>query len=162
MKTAILYHSESGNTGRFANTLADALMQAGHTVNSVQLQTTAPVKKASVRDKQEITFRNLPDLSSYDLIIFGGPVWAFGPSPVIIAAIKQCTGLEGKTALPIASMGFPFRCLGGTASLRYMNRELVLKGAKVLPGSICRQMMNKLDSDIAQQTAKIVKSLSSL
>ncbi|MDD4806417.1 MAG: flavodoxin family protein, partial [Candidatus Cloacimonetes bacterium] len=86
MDTAIIYHSETGNTERFANSLAEALKQKGHSVTGIKLQTSAPVKQASVRDKQEISFTNLPDLSAYDLLIFGGPVWAFGPSPVIIAA----------------------------------------------------------------------------
>jgi len=159
MDTAIIYHSKTGITERFANSLAEALKQKGHSVTGIKLQTSAPVKQASVRDKQEISFTNLPDLSAYDLLIFGGPVWAFGSSPVIIAAIKQCTGLQGKTAIPIATMGFPLKFLGGTGALDYMKRELAARGAKVIPGQVCRQMMKKLDGDIVAATREICSSI---
>jgi len=155
MDTAIIYHSETGNTERFVNSLADALTQKGHTVSKIKLQTTHKVKQGSVRNKQEISFTNLPDLSAFDLLIFGGPVWAFGPSPVIIAAIKQCAGLHGKIAVPIATMGFLFRFMGGTGALDHMKRELLVRGAKVIPGQVCRQMMKKLEGDIATATREI-------
>ncbi|MDD4667683.1 MAG: flavodoxin [Candidatus Cloacimonetes bacterium] len=159
MKIGILYHSETGNTERFAQSLADAMIKAGHTVNSTKLQTVNPVKKASVRDSQTINFSNLPDLSSFDLILFGGPVWAFGPSPAIIAAIKQCSGLQGKSAMPFATMGFPIRFLGGTSALHQMSKELAAKGARVLPGKVCRQMMNKLESDIGVAVHNILNRI---
>ena len=100
MEIALIYHSQTGNTERFANALADALMLAGHTVNSIKLQTVNPVKQAHVKSHQDIAFTNLPDPAAFDLILFGGPVWAFGPSPVIIAAISEMGTLSGKKAIP--------------------------------------------------------------
>jgi flavodoxin len=159
MKIAVLYHSETGHTERFANALAEALMQGGHTVNSMKLQTASPVKQGSVRDKQEIKITNLPNANDFDVILFGGPVWAFGPSPVIIAAIRQLGSLKGKKAVPFATMGFPFKWMGGSAALRYMQRELATKGATLLPGKICSHMLKNLDSEIEQATRKIIQTI---
>ena len=77
MDAAIIYHSETGNTERFVNSLADALTQKGHTVKRIKLQTTQPVKQASVRDKQEISFTNLPDIQRPSL---SGPSWTIPAS----------------------------------------------------------------------------------
>ncbi|MCD8479275.1 MAG: flavodoxin-like domain-containing protein [Candidatus Cloacimonetes bacterium] len=159
MEIALIYHSQTGNTERFANALADALMLAGHTVNSIKLQTVNPVKQAHVKSHQDIAFTNLPDPAAFDLILFGGPVWAFGPSPVIIAAISEMGTLSGKKAIPFATMGFPFKWMGGSAALRYMQRELATKGAKVLPGYICCQMFKNLDSEIEQATKALIQAI---
>lgn len=155
MKIAILVHSKSGNTRKFADSLFEILSADGHNVNLTQLETTAPVKQGSVRDKQEISFSNLPDITDAEAVLFGGPVWAFGPSPVIVAAIRQLGNLKGKSTISFATMGFPIKGLGGKAAIRFMDREAGTKGAKVLPGGICSQMCHKLDGDITKETERI-------
>ncbi len=107
MKIAILVHSKSGNTRKFADSLFESLCADGHQVNLTQLETTAPVKQGSIRDKQEISFSNLPDITDAEAVLFGGPVWAFGPSPVIVAAIKQVGSLKGKTAVSLPPWASP-------------------------------------------------------
>jgi hypothetical protein len=39
------------------------------------------------------------DVSGYDLLIVGTPVWAWKPSPAINAAVKALRGCEGKMAV---------------------------------------------------------------
>jgi len=39
------------------------------------------------------------DVSQYDLLIIGTPVWAWKPAPAINAAVKALTGCEGKMAV---------------------------------------------------------------
>lgn len=151
MKILIVYHSQSGNTKAFAEGISGKLTALGHEVSSFQLETKAPAKMTSVRQKQDIDFVNLPDPQGYDTLLFGGPVWAWGPSPVIIAAMHKMGKLTGKTCLPFATMGFT----GGKTALRYMSRELGTKGAKVLPGAICKHMFHNLDNEIEKEAAKI-------
>lgn len=156
MKILIVYHSESGHTKAFAEGISGKLTALGHAVNSIQLETAAPVKLAPLRVKQDIAFVNLPDPGAYDALLFGGPVWAWGPSPVIIKAIHKMGKLTGKTCLPFATMGFT----GGKAAIRYMSRELGTKGAKVLPGAICRHMLCNFAEEIEKNAAKIAALLS--
>jgi flavodoxin len=157
VKIAIIVHSLSGNTLKFANSLFNRLSEDGHVVNLTQLVTTVPIKGGTARQKMDISFTNLPKADDAELVLFGGPVWAFGPSPVIMAAIKQMGNLKGKTALSFITMGFPFKFLGGNAALAWMNRELATLGAKVLPGSICNQMGGKLNAQIEAETDRITK-----
>ncbi|MCK9557818.1 MAG: hypothetical protein PHO85_04050 [Candidatus Cloacimonetes bacterium] len=46
-------------------------------------------------------------------MMFGGHVWAFGPSPVIIAAITQLDHLQGKQCFSFVTMGLRCRWMGG-------------------------------------------------
>jgi flavorubredoxin len=160
MKIQILVHSKSGNTKNFADHIFDKLVSAGHIVNLTQLETREPVKHGSVRENQDIHFINLPQINEADLLLFGGPVWAFGPSPVIVAAIRQIGKLTGKQVIPFATMGFPLKGMGGKAAISFMAREAATRGAKVLPGSICCRMLHKLDVEFEQESNRIADLVS--
>ncbi len=155
MKIAIIVHSQSGNTRKFADSLFDKLSSSGHNVNLTQLETATPVKGGSVRQKMDISFTNLPNIQDADLILFGGPVWAFGPSPVIIAAIEQLGSLKSKKVVNFATMGFPLKGMGGKAALAWMNRCVGTQGAKVLYSTVCCQMLHNLNAEITRETELI-------
>jgi len=162
MEVSILVHSKTGNTRKFADSISARLSALGHKVSLTQLQTTVPINGGSVRQPMDIRFVNLPDITTADLILFGGPVWAFSPSPVIDAAMKQLGSLQGKKAMSFCTMGFPLKGMGGKGSLRWMDRRLKELGADVLPGSICCQMMHKLDEEIAKETERIAAMVNTL
>jgi len=157
VKVSIIVHSLSGKTRKFADSLFDRLTSDGHTVNLCQLETTVPIKGGSVYQKMDIQFTNLPSVKDADLVLFGGPVWAIGPSPVIISAMQQIGNLKGKSVVSFITMGFPLKCMGGNAALARMNRVAGTQGAKVLPGSICCHMLHNLDAQIAEETQRIAK-----
>jgi flavodoxin len=159
VKVAIIVHSQSGNTRKFADSLFNRFTGNGHIVNLTQLETTVPIKGGSARQNMDISFTNLPNVVDAELILVGGPVWAFGPSPVIIAAIKQLGNLKGKKVIPFICMGFPFKGMGGKSAIAWMSRTAGTLGAKVLPGGICCQMLHNLDNEIAQQTELIAKQI---
>jgi len=156
---SIIVHSVSGNTRKFADSIFERLTSGGHNVNLTQLETSVPIKSGTVRQKMDVQFTNLPSLEDADVVIFGGPVWAFGPSPVIIEAIKQLGNLKGKTIVNFTTMGFFLKGMGGKQALNYMNRSAGTQGAKVLPGSICCQMFHNLDDQIDQETQRIATLL---
>lgn len=158
MNICLIYHSDTGNTKSFAEAIQNALEQKGHQVTNTHLQSLAPIKKASVREHQDISFRNLPKADDYDAILFGGPVWAFGPSPAIIAAIRQMT-LKGKKCACFATMGFPYHWMGGNGAIRYMERELGKKGALVLPGRICSRATRDITALRKLRSLELISSL---
>jgi NAD(P)H-dependent FMN reductase len=45
------------------------------------------------------------DISGYDLVVFGSPVWAFKPTPAIHAAIDSLKGCMGKPAVAFSTHG---------------------------------------------------------
>jgi multimeric flavodoxin WrbA len=61
-------------------------------------------KMARGEEKTEIEPETI-DVSAYDLLVFGSPVWAFKPTPVIHAAIDALIGCSGKPAVAFSTHG---------------------------------------------------------
>jgi multimeric flavodoxin WrbA len=60
------------------------------------------VQKARFEDKNEIEPAVI-DVSDFDLLIFGSPVWAFKPTPAIHTAIESLKGCNGKKAVAFST-----------------------------------------------------------
>lgn len=136
MNIQIIVHSKTGTTFRLGEIISDKLMQDGHTVNLTTLQTAEPVEM-NPRTKQQYKFTNLPKVGNADVVLFGGPVWAFRPSPVICAAMQQLgVQYKGKKVIPFITQGFPFAWMTGKGSLNSLARIAGTQGAKLLPGAV--------------------------
>ena len=109
MKICILYHSETGNTRRFAHHIASAfdatLVEVCDTASYFQL-TRFLVRCKMARSEEETTIMPAStDVSEYDLVVFGSPVWAFKPTPAIHTAISGLKGCMGKPAVAFFTHG---------------------------------------------------------
>jgi flavodoxin len=110
MKICIIYHSETGNTRHVAQHLASAsgaerlieVLDRTHyhrltrflsRCSKAQSEETVPISPATI------------DVTPYDLIVFGSPVWAFKPTPVIHAAVEALTGCAGKPVIGFFTHG---------------------------------------------------------
>jgi flavodoxin len=109
MKICIIYHSESGNTRHVAQHLASACY--GHLIEVCDRATYSRLtrfllwcKKARAEEKTDIEPATI-DVSEFDLLVFGSPVWAFKPTPVIHAAIDALIGCSGKPAVAFSTHG---------------------------------------------------------
>jgi flavodoxin len=131
MKTLIVYYSYSGNTKRVAEILGGYLEAKGR-VDTVELKPLDESKNFFVQGKRalqklraqlaEVNF----DLSGYDLICLGTPVWAFGPAPAMNTYLDKCSGLEGKEVILFCTVGGK----GMERCLNYMQEILSPKGVK--------------------------------
>ncbi|OIO80091.1 MAG: hypothetical protein COY77_05890 [Candidatus Omnitrophica bacterium CG_4_10_14_0_8_um_filter_43_18] len=110
MKSVIVYYSYSGNTKKVARVLVEALRKKGEVE---ELEIVALDEPGSFLGQCGRAFRHIKariqdvnfDLSKYDLICFGTPVWAFGPAPALNAYIEKCSGLEGKNIILFSTYG---------------------------------------------------------
>lgn len=132
MKSAIIYYSYSGNTKKVAEILAGHIRQKGE-VELLELKAQneensflGQARRAFKHARAEITTVNF-DLSGYDLICLGTPVWAFGPAPAMNTCLDKCSGLEGKEAVLFITYGSG---VGKERCLNYMQDILAKKGAK--------------------------------
>ena len=145
MKIAIIVHSLTGSTLQMAKLIEGKLVKAGHIVNLTQLQTNVPVKTGSIHQPMAFEITNLPDVTEFDAVIAGGPVWAFGPSTIAYKAISTLFGLKGKKLLPFVTMGFPLRGMGGTSAVKHMSKAAAENGAIVLQGVIVPKMFHNFE-----------------
>lgn len=130
MKAAIVIHSQSGHTVVLAKAIAELLRKAGHEVDIELLR----VRGKATPGARNFEIRNSPDVSPYDVLLVGGPVWGFSASPVIMRFLGELTSIKGKRAAPFVTMGFPHRALGGARALKKMTESLELSGAEVMEG----------------------------
>jgi hypothetical protein len=104
MKTCIIYQSETGNTRHVAQHLAPAcgdpcLIEVGDRGDYQALtQFLIRCKRAQGEETTPIEPSTI-DVTGFDILVMGSPVWAFKPTPVIHIAIDALKGCEGKTAV---------------------------------------------------------------
>ena len=132
MKTAIVYYSYTGNTKKVADVLAENLKEKGQ-VDLFKLEPLDESKRflhqigrALFKRRARLKEINF-NLSSYDLICFGTPVWAFAPAPAMNTYLDRCFGLENKDVILFVTYG------GGPGKercLNYMQNILTKKGVK--------------------------------
>jgi flavodoxin len=129
VKIAIVVHSQTGNTAQFARAIADKLRIQGHETDIELLRVSGRITPRT----RNVEFKRLPEVSEYDVILFGGPVWAFNASPAIMSYISTFASLKHKRVLCFVTHGLP-RFLGAARALGRMQSALELLGAEVLPG----------------------------
>jgi len=130
MPTCIIYHSETGNTKKVAKAVAAAtgadlieVKTVSH-YSAIAMYTTG-INKARKGEPDEIEQSEI-DVSAYDLIVVGTPVWAFHPTPAINAAVSALSGCEGKKAVVFETdAGIPKN------TLKILSKQLAEKGMSV-------------------------------
>jgi flavodoxin len=132
MRSVIVYYSYSGNTRKVAEVLAEALKEKGE-IDIIELNALDESKsflgqcrRAFARSRAKLAPVNF-DLSNYELVYFGCPVWAFAPVPAMNTYLNQCIGIEDKDIILFTTYGSG---TGNNRCLNYMQRVLTQKGAK--------------------------------
>jgi len=131
MKSLVVYYSYSGNTKKVAKALVDALKAKGE---AEELELVALDESKSFLGQCKRAFRHVKaqiqevnfDLSKYDLICFGTPVWAFGPAPTLNTYLDKCSGVSGKNIILFSTYGSG---AGKDKCLDYAEKILQDKGA---------------------------------
>lgn len=110
MKTLIIYYSLNGNTKKIAEMLqqeTDATLEEIKTIESyigdyetIVEQGHKEVKNGFMPEIQELSV----DLSEYDIIILGTPVWWYTFAPAVKTFLNQYD-LSGKHIYPFATNG---------------------------------------------------------
>jgi flavodoxin len=111
MKSLIVYYSYSGITEKVAGLYATELAKKGE-VSVERLRPKEEIttflgqcKAAFARKRAELSGNYTFDVSGYDLVIIGSPVWAFAPVPAVNTYLDSLTGLEGRRAVILLTSG---------------------------------------------------------
>ncbi len=155
MNVVIAVHSNTGHTVNVARAFANDLRKAGHEVDVSMVRTRGEVHPGA----RNFALVKTPDLEGCDVLLVGGPVWAFSASPVIMAYVRSLEEFKGKTALPFVTMGLPWDFCGGTRAIGQMTEALVLLGARVLDGEIVHYLFGMNPQAVNAASGRIVKRL---
>ena len=142
MKAVLIYYSFTGHTHKIAQLIMQALKAKGHTVTPVRIRPLEEEKRfvfqcrnAFLRKKPEL-YNTLTDLSEYDTVIVGSPVWAFTYVPAFYSYFEKVSGLSGKKGYCIATYGSG---AGKDKALKEMADALRSKGADVVKSDCFQQ-----------------------
>jgi flavodoxin len=132
MKSIVIYYSYSGNTRKVAEVLEKYLKdKAGVQIIELKsLDESNNFFKQASRAFRHIKAKIEPvnfDLSCYDTVCLGTPVWAFGPAPTVNTYLDNCLGITGKDIVLFSTYGSG---TGNQRCLNYMQRILAKKGAR--------------------------------
>lgn len=146
-KTLVAYFSTGGNTRRAAKALATAAGADLYEIKPVQPYSHADLNWMDKKSRSTIEMNDpssrpeivgpLPDVSGYDTILLGFPVWWY-TCPAIIRTFLEGLDLHGKKLVPFATSGGSG--LGDTAE----HLKEYAPGAEVLPG---RMMNGRINPD---------------
>lgn len=128
MKIGIIVYSQTGNTLSVAGKLQEKFSAAGHSVN---IERITPVD-AKQGDPKKIRFEKLPDLSTYDGLVFAAPVQAFSLSPVMKAYMGQLTSLSNKKIACFVTKGLAFNWTGGNKAISLLKKSSESRGGTVI------------------------------
>jgi flavodoxin len=130
MALCIIFHSYSGITRRVAKKVKVAC--GGDLIEVMPKKrynalTVFPVGGyRAMKGKKDPIEQKKIDVSGYDLIVVGTPVWAWKPTPVINAAIAALKGCDGRKGVIFATCGGQ---PGDTVEV--MKKALEARGVKV-------------------------------
>jgi hypothetical protein len=153
MKIGIVVYSQTGNTLSVATKLKEKLAAAGHSVALEQVKLVGERKSGS----RELQLGPLPDVTPYDVLVFGAAVEAFSLSPVMTKCLGQIGSLEKKNVICLITQAFPFAWLGGSRAARQMRKLCESKGAAVRGSAVVNWMGRGLDRRIANGVEKLSK-----
>lgn len=125
MKIGIIVHSHTGNTLLVAQRLKEKLSAAGQ---SAFIERVSAVNDEE-GDIQKIRLNRNPDISAYDVLLFGAPVRGFSLSMVMQAYLHGVETLKGKKIACFMTQGFPAPWMGGKRALKQLIEICQSKGA---------------------------------
>jgi len=110
-KNLIVYYSWSGTTAKMAKLLQKVTdgkleeIKVGADVFSNDMYRTSDIAQQQLASGELPDVQNISNLSDYDLVLVGGPVWSGQVSTPVRSFLKQTSGFQGKIAPFYTSAG---------------------------------------------------------
>lgn len=152
MKICIIYHSYSGITRGCARSIRDAC--GGDLVEVTPREkygTLTAYTRGCLRARNEETELIDPgtiDVTAYDLLVIGTPVWAWKATPATNAGIAALQGCHGKKAVIFATCGSK-----PGETLPILRKNLGGKGVNVLAEVVLTR------KDLEEKTAVLIATV---
>lgn len=155
MKIGIIVFSKTGHTYEAAFRLAAKLKTIGH---------EAIVDRILVVDDKETKPENMrfeyqPDITGYDLLIFGAPVWAFSLCEFMRKYLTELSLPQGMRTMCYVTMGLSFLSFGGKRAIKQMEAVLEEKGSLVLETATVSWGATKREKNLEAMTHRFCRSV---
>ncbi len=129
MKVALVVYSQTGNTRSVAEKIRNRLISDGHVADYIAVEHES--KKDKDNPMEKVTFKSIPDLSDYDMFVFGAYTEAFNLSRVMQQFLSLVEPSD-KSAVCLTTQSFMKSWLGGNAAQKKMKKLLTDKGYSII------------------------------
>ena len=127
----IIYYTRTNNTKKVSEIIASEkgakLLEVKDKKNRKGLLQFLIGGFDAIRGKKTKISYDTVDLSEYDTVYVGTPVWAAKPTPAILQFIEE-NDFNGINVITFATMGGS----GGDSTIKVMNNAIKAKGGKIL------------------------------
>lgn len=159
MKDLVVFYSLTGKTRIVAQAIAEELGATILEVEETRARTSGFLVYlsggfAAFANKGSKIRPVAVDVSRYDRVFIGSPIWASRPAPAINSFIYK-TDFEGRTVIPFATLGGE----SSQAALANMTAKIQKTGGNV-PGSFAVTTNQVSDEEIAARARDVIKQYS--
>lgn len=146
MNIGILFYSKTGNTKQIANRIKQQSEKLNHSVNKIEV---TPEKQpgflkagySAIKQKSLPVTNDSLDVSSWDFVFIGCPIWAGKPAPFIKTMIQKTDGFDTtKTSVFITCSGSEEP---GSKAVKIIKSYLKNQHAHVIEDSLIVHMSRK-------------------
>lgn len=128
MQIGIVIYSQTENTYLTALKLKEKLIEKGHEVELERLT----IRGETAPRAKNVDLENIPDITSYDGLIFGSPVHAFTLAPAMASYLDQIPLVENKKIALFVTKSLPFNWTGGNQAIGKMKKICQSKKGKIV------------------------------
>lgn len=150
-KVLVVYYSLTGHTKDIAEQIAAKTNADVFEIKTIETYSSPSVymkskKELSSKNYPAIDNDNLPDVSQYDTIFIGGPVWWYTMAPALYSYLK-ITDFDGVRVVPFSTQGSNFGSFFEDFKSQVKNAELLeSENFNNLDGKYNEQVANKINA----------------
>lgn len=150
-KVLVVYYSLTGHTKDIAEQIAAKTGADLFEIKTKEVYSSPSVymiSKKELTSKQypEINAENMPNISEYDTIFVGGPVWWYTMAPAVYSYL-QMTDFNSKRVVPFSTQGSNFGSF-------FKDFEAMAKNAQIMPS----ENFNNVSEEYAGQVANKINA----
>ena len=157
-KKLVAYFSASGVTAKAAEKIAEAVCADVFEIRPAKAYTAADLDWTDRNSRSTIEMTDassrpemadaVPDISGYDVILIGYPIW-WGVAPRIINTFIEKCRLDGKTVVPFATSGGSGAAQSEKALRDELPKETALHAARRITDETTREEIEEWLADLS-------------
>ena len=154
-KVLVVYYSLTGNTKDIAEKIANKT-----NADLFEVKTKIPYPKGAklylkakneVKNKQYPAIETLPDITSYDIVFVGAPVWWYMVAPPVLSLLEQLD-FQGKKVIPFSTQG-------SNVGTFFEDFAAMAKNANILQHASFNNMSKEYDQKVEAKVAEWINGL---
>lgn len=145
MKIKIVVYSKSGNTLLVAEKVKNALISKGNKVDLERLEVFNEEQPVNT----EIRLKNMPEIASYDAVIFASPVNGFSLAQPMKIYLSKIPDIKDKNVYCFVTQHLKKAWLGGNRAVKEIKSACKKKGGNILMSGIVNWSSEKRKEQIS-------------